>query len=500
MTAIGLEFCDVSVQAAQGDGEAGIRLLPAPGGSTALLRWPAFVAHDGSRFVYGRAAEEIWHVHPRKVCHNFLAHLSREASPLSLDGKFLSYSQLGYFFLRDFCQQTFTTAPDRLVLAVPGTFLKDAAAEDEKIGLLLGMARELGWPLAGVVDLACAALCDPSLPGAHASWPIVVLDVHLDNAELTLFEPGQQLKRVDFQQLPLSGFAQLLKQFVTAMGNRFLRHTAFDILADGRLEQAFYGQVKDFVFGSMPEFHFQINTAKRAYEMTATRELLLADAQPFVTPLVGAVNTLLRKHAIDVHACTLALTARASAIPGLEARFRQAGHHLLLRLPRGAAAQGAARLAADLPVPADVSDVPVLTAVTLEQANLRRGAVWEMRLQRAVIPGLRSVPTHVIIDGIGHPLLGNGAVKIGSPNLSNLDVVLPAPFKAAPDCLVLLVRDAGRLWLDDAGSSETGTVFIDTSGRLPVEAGDRMIVRVGEISAELLFATCRPGRATEQHS
>ena len=494
MTDLGLELCDVSLHAAVNDGERAVRPLEAPGGSTALFSWPAFVAREGNDFIYGRAAEGIWHVQPRNVCHNFLDHLSREASPLALDGKFLSYSQLGYFFLRDYGRQSFASLPDKIVLAVPGTFLKDAATEDEKVGLLLGMARELKWPLAGVVDMACAALCDPSLPGAHASWPIVVLDVHLDNAEISLFQTDGQLKRVDFIQLPQSGFAQLLKQTVTAMGNRFLRHTAFDILADGRLEQAFYRQVKDFAFGGVPEFHFQINTAKRAYEMTATREQLLADAQAFVAALATAMTGLLRKHSLDPHACTLALTERGSAIPGLELRFRQAGFHHFLRLPRGAAAQGAARLAADLAVPADVSDVPVLTGVPLEQANLRRGALWEMRLQRATIPGARQVPTHVIIDGIGHPLLGNGLVKIGSPGLPNLDVTLPAPFRATPDCVVLLMRDAGRLWLDEAGASATGTVFLDTSSRLPVEAGDRMIVRVGEIGAELLFATCRNGR------
>jgi len=494
MTVIGLELCDVSLQAAASDGEAAVRLLPAPGGSTALISWPAFVARDGNNFMYGRAAEDIWHVHPRKVCHYFLERLSRESSPLSLDGKFLSYSQLGYFFLRDYGQQAFASPPDKLVLAVPGTFLKDSATEDEKVGLLLGMARELKWPLAGVVDMACAALCDPSLPGVHASWPILVLDVHLDGAELSLFETTQQLKRVDFQLLPQAGFAQLLKQAVTAMGNRFLRHTAFDILADGRLEQAFYAQVKDFSFGGTPEFHFQINTAKRAYEMTATRELLLADTQSFVAMLAGAVTALLRKHAIDVHSCTLALTARASAVPGLETRFRQAGLHHLLRLPRAAAAQGAVRLAADMPVPSDVADVPVLTSVGLDQANLRRGATWEMRLQRATIPGIRQVPTHVILDGIGHPLLGNGTVKIGSPSLPNLDVVLPAPFKASPDCLVQLVRDAGRLWLDESQLGGNSTVVADSAGRIPVEAGDRMIVRVGEIGTELLFATCRTGR------
>ena len=142
--------------------------------------------------------------------------------------------------------------------------------------------------------------------------------------------------------------------------------------------------------------------------------------------------------------------------------------------------------------------MPVLTAVAPEQANLRRGATWEMRLQRATIAGTREVPTHIILDGIGHPMRGNGTVQIGSPARTNLDLALPAPFKAAPDCLVQLIRDDGRLWLDDALLSEGGTTVPGFAGRLPVEAGDRMIVRVGEIGVELLFATCRTGRAQKQ--
>jgi hypothetical protein len=85
-------------------------------------------------------------------------------------------------------------------------------------------------------------------------------------------------------------------------------------------------------------------------------------------------------------------------------------------------------------------------------------------------------------------------VKIGSPGAGQVDVVLPAPFKAAPDCVVQLTRESGRLWLDESVLGGHRTTDSNPPGRLPVEAGDRMVVSVGEIGAELLFATCRPGR------
>lgn len=493
MKTLGLELCDVSLRAAKADVGQPAEVLDTPNGIGALVDWPGFVAQDGSDFSFGRNAEGVWHVHPRKVCHNFLDHLSREASPLAQDGKFLSYSQLSYFFLGDFDRQVIApAAAQRLVLAVPGAYLKDAATEEEKVGLLLGLARELKWPLAAVADMAAAALCDPRLTGLHASWPVVVLDVHLHGSEITLFLPGDGLRRADFMPMPQLGLVQFFKQATTALGNRFLRHTAFDILADGRLEQAFYRQVKEFILSRAPEFHFQINTAKRAYEMNATREQLRVDAQPTVTTLLGGVTMLLGKHGIDPHACTLALTARAAAIPGLDTRLRQAGINHILRLAQDAATCGAVHLGGMLAVPEDISDVPVLTSVELAQASLKQGALWEARLHRATIAGARTVPTHVIIEGVGHPLLGNGVVQIGAPGRPGVDVALPEPFKASPDCVVQLVRDGERLWFDEnqAGGGAT-PAEVAVSAKVPVEAGDRMVVRLGEVGVELLFAACR---------
>src|SRR5581483_11039458 len=108
------------------------------------------------------------------------------------------------------------------------------------------------------------------------------------------FTTEEKLGRKDFLHLPHSGYAQLLKHFTSTMGNRFLRHTAFDILEDGRIEQTFFRQTKDFLLGEAPEHRYQINTATRTYEMIAKREQLASDAQQFVQSLVQGLQTFVQ--------------------------------------------------------------------------------------------------------------------------------------------------------------------------------------------------------------
>lgn len=47
------------------------------------------------------------------------------------------------------------------------------------------MASELKLPLAGMIDLACAALCNPRSPGFNHALPVVVIDLTLDGAGIS---------------------------------------------------------------------------------------------------------------------------------------------------------------------------------------------------------------------------------------------------------------------------------------------------------------------------
>lgn len=490
MATIGLELCDAGFLTASCD-KNDPQLIDVPD-QNGVPDWPGFAYAEGNKLLFGRAAEDNWFVHPRRVLHTFWARLTHEPSTLTVGVKPPSFSELAFFFLREYATRLATTAPsvDKVVVAIPGAYLKDPNTEDEKIGLLLGMFSELKLPLAGFIDMACASLCDPRAQGFNPALPVVVVDLHLEGADVTLLSTDERLEARDFIHLPNSGYAHLLKQLTGTMGNRFLRQTTFDILEDGRIEQTFFRQTKEFLLSEAPEWRYHINTATRAYEMIAKREQLASDAQAFASALAQSVQSFIRNSPHASEPCTLAFTDRTSHVPGLEAKLRAAGFSRLLRLPRGAAASGAARIgAARLNVPADIADAAVERSVSLAEARRSTATQWEARLQKNRQISARVPPTHAILDGIGHAIGNKPRFTIGLAELG-ADVALPDTFSAADDCAVPLVLEQGRLWFVDAAPTRSDAPLAASTPRTPIDAGDRLTVRCGNLAAEILFAHC----------
>ena len=499
MPTLGIELCDAAFQAATCSNHDAQSLSVAD--ATGAIDWPGFAYHDGQKFHFGRAAEDQWFVHPRRVAHTFWTRLAHEPSTIGPAGKLAPFSELAFHFFREFAERASTAAhSEKIVLAVPGTYLKDPATEEEKIGLLLGMAGELKLPLAGIADMACAALCDPRGHGFNPALPVVVVDLHLEGADITLVGTEEHLERRDFIHLPHSGYAQLLKHLTATMGNRFLRHTAFDILEDGRIEQLFFRQTKDFLLNTAPEHRFQINTATRTYEMLAKREQLATDAAAFVATLVQGIQNFIHHSPHGAEPCTVALTDRAGRLPGLESKLRAAGFHRILRLPAGAAACGAARIGESrLKLPADLGDVPVETAVPIALARRSTAAAWEARLQKfRHSGGARPAPTHVILDGVGTALGTANRFTIGVPGVG-ADLALPDSFGTADDCTVPLVRDGGRLWFVDTALRSGGGTVPPASARTAIDAGDRLTIRCGTTAVDFLFAHCGIANGARAH-
>lgn len=470
----------IAATAARG-GEATL----ATGATGATLGWPGFAFHDGTGYRFGRPAEDEWLVHPRRVSHTFWSRLAHEPSGIGPAQRPAPRSELAFHFLRDFLARTGLSAaePANVAFAVPGHYLKDAATEEERIGLLLGMAHELRLPLSGLIDAACAALCDPRSDGFDATLPVVVIDLQLEGADLTLVTTEERLERAGFAHLPNSGHARLQKHLLATMGNRFLRHTAFDILADGRIEQLFFRQTKEFLLSGAADHRFQLNTADRTYEMPAKREQLIADAQGFTSELVQGVREFIQHAPTGRVPCTLALTASAALVPGLESALAGAGFSRQLRLPPGAAAIGAARIAAAKLKPlADVADAPLLTAIDLTLARTAKTAAWDVQLHR-LRQGAGLTPTHAIIDGVGHSLAGTGRFVIGHA-APGVDLTLPDSSRSAGTPTITLLRETGMLRLLEKPTDQP-------SAAVPLHAGDQLVIRRGDDApVVVLFARC----------
>jgi hypothetical protein len=228
--------------------------------------------------------------------------------------------------------------------------------------------------------------------------------------------------------------------------------------------------------------------------MQVKRDQLCADAQGFVATIVQGLQSFAQGALPSGSLCTLALTDRAARLPGLEPRLRASGFPRILRLPRGAAAAGAAQIGVRrLSVPADLADVPVETAVHRADACCLVATPWEARLVKLREPGPRLPPTHAILNGTGVPI-GHGPRFTIGPAETNATLALPQAFNATGDCTVTLAVEDGRLWFTDASLLRESGTAPGLAVRLAVEAGDRLALQAGAQNAEILFAHCPNSR------
>ncbi len=487
MNVLGIELCDAGLLTAREDGDSA--RLAGPSSTSGDLGWPAVSLRRGESLVHGPEAEAAWFEHPRLVSHLFWEKLSHEPSELqSPNGSPYSFSQLAFYFLNDYVKRLHTGAgpADKVALAIPGHYLRDPAVEEEKVGLLLGMAAELKLPLVRIVDMACAALWEPAAREFPRNLPIVHVDVHLHGAEISLLRrEDDTLARAACHHVPQAGYAQILRHLKNAMGNRFLRHTAFDIHEDRRLEQAFYDQTKQFLLApsqSDREFLYQLNTGYRSYQMVATRTQLETDIQGFDQMIVLGVSTVAADAALAPGRCVVSLSDRAARLDGLRARLRDAGFNRVFALRPGAAALGAATLARDCPAVDDLADVEVDLRVPLLHGAGHDRPV-ESVLHRANEGAERPAPSHVIVDGIGHAIGAHGLTLGTRHAVSGVDVALPDSFDGVGDYVVRVLREGGELKLEMPGGAGDPPS--------PVAAGDRLALRSGGLATELIFAFCK---------
>jgi hypothetical protein len=164
----------------------------------------------------------------------------------------------------------------------------------------------------------------------------------------------------------------------------------------------------------------------------------------------------------------------------LEARLRAVTPARVLRLPGHAAAVGAALLGQTAAEPpADLAEVPVWTEIQLPAVTPIPAGAWRLRVARSSGGELESVPTHLVLAGLAHPLPRQRRLTFGPP-AANPDLPLPLP-TGSPAWTV--VHEGGRWYFAGAGAGEPTA---------PLSAGDRLELALGDEKTELLLVRCLP--------
>ncbi len=443
MATIGIELVDACLTAVRD----GARVAASPG--VALL--------DPAGLVVGEAAAAGARLQPVFANDRFWSDLSVDSIAGSGASQY-SHADLAQAHLSALWQQV--AAPgDEAVFAVPGSMRLHQA------GLALGIARQIGLPVAGVVDAAVAACA-----GLAARESVLHLDIQLHQAVLTELHGAATLRRRRVEIAPRAGLKVMHAAWAQLVSEAMVRRTRFDPLHQAATEQQLYQRLPDWLaaLARQESIDAVIETGGGSFSATVGREQFTLAAEAWYAQLSELVHA---SHRAD-ESVTLALSARAAALPALGARLAELPGLEVVTLPDTAAAAAAVAQAAAI----GPADPPVLVT-----ALGRDRPASKATRRRSAAPA----PTHVIQGGQAHPIDERPLViGAGDGEGRRISLAGPAAGISRRHC-TLLRRDGGVIVRDH---SRYGT-FVNgerAEGETVLSAGDRLRVGTPGVVLELV--------------
>ena len=210
------------------------------------LQWkdrsPGIALLDGHRILVGREAVSRARLKPRWVANRFWDRLDTQPLgrpfPRDLRNADLVHAHLTEVWQRVRQGMDSRSAPDieAVVLAVPGFY------SERQLGLLLGVGRACGMPIAGMVDAAVAA----SVAATKAERALHV-DVLLQRVVLTEMGQAGSLARQRVESEESTGLAKVMDLWAKLIASRFVQQTRFDPFHHGETEQDLYDRLPGWI-------------------------------------------------------------------------------------------------------------------------------------------------------------------------------------------------------------------------------------------------------------
>jgi hypothetical protein len=444
MATLGIEFVDTALIATRD----GARVAASPG--VALV--------SGTEIVAGEAAAAAARTSPGLANDRYWSDLAMD-SLARIEEPQVSHADLAHAHLASLWHAA-AEPGDEAAFAVPGTL------RPRQLGLLLGIARHAGIPVAGVVDAALAATAD-----LEARATVLHLDVQRYQAVLTELAGGAVLRRRRVEAAPRAGQKAMFSAWAQLVAEALVRRTRFDPLHQAATEQQLHQRLAGWLAGlaERESLDATIDTDGGSFSATVRREQFTLAAEAWYAQLSELVQGL---HRLDEPA-TLALSARAALLPALAERLGSLPGIDVVELSDTAAAAGAAARAADL----GPAEPP-----TLVTALARAYPVAGGERRRAV-----SVPaTHVIQNGRAHAIAGEPIV-VGAGGGEGRRIALAAGLAGISRRHCTLLSERGRAIVRDHSRYGTFLNGERVQGEAELGAGDRL--RIGTPGTVLELVT-----------
>ena len=446
MSRIALEIVDAGLLAAR----EGAVSSPSPG--LAVL--------DPAGLAVGREAAVQARLKPVLAFDRFWSDLTTDPLPRVVP-RAGSRADLAYAHLSRVWAEEATTG-DEALLALPGTM---RAAE---IGLLCGIAQAASIPVAGCVDLAVAACA-----AIQAHETVLHLDLQLHQAVLTELHGSKMLRRRRVEVAPRVGLKALYGAWAQLVSEAMIRRTRFDPLHQASTEQQLYDRLPAWLasLNGTESVDVELEASAGRFGVSLRRDQFIFAAEAFYTQLVDLVR--LSRRAGDP--VTIALSARAAALPALAERCASLGDVDTVVLPVGAPALGALAWA------------PALTerAGTLVIALERNSA--PKHASRSVTAARGDMPTHVVFGARAHRISTEPLV-IGIAGGGDRSITVSGPAAGISRSHCTLVEQDGAAIVRDHSRYGTFLNGERVSGVTQLTAGDRLRIGTPGVVLELVAA------------
>jgi hypothetical protein len=415
-----------------------------------LLDGPGYAAVAGAALLFGQQARAVIRLHARQASRRHWAGLSDAPLPQPVAGCLtpadLVHGHLAQLWAR--CEG----ASGAVLAVMPGW-------SEAQLGLLLGIAHDVGMPVVGLVDAAVAASRRP-YPG-RVLWH---LQATLGDAWVTRIEQGGGAAALgDRHRVEQAGIESLERGCAEYIARRFVECSRFDPMHAASSEQQLFDRLPDWLAAAARQERVDMTLEHGGNAFTAW--LGAAELRNRVARLCEPLLRRMRALASPREPAVVEVHGRLADFPGVIEALALLPACVVVLLEPGAAARGALRVRA--------------AAAPAGGLALTRALPWDRPPEdgHGVVPGVGALPpTHVVFNGRAWRLDGE-PVEIGTDIAdSAYGIRLDARAQAVSRRHCTIQPEGGRVMVHD--QSRYGTLLnghrIDGSAVL--QAGDVLAV------------------------
>jgi hypothetical protein len=466
MGLIGLELNDSGILAVGG---SPLKLLELDGQDQES---PGFALPQKKGLLVGQAAAGKAHLFPRQILNRFWDQLNTE--PLEQTGRHfpLNHAEIVFHHLALIWRQL-QSRGDEIVMAVPSFY------DREHLGLILGMAQELGMPVKGFVPLSLAA-------SSHAcpEKMLLYLDIHLHRIEVVYLEQGEHLTIRDSAVSVDRGLRLLYQKLVDMIAQEFVRTTRFDPFHQAASEQELYDRLPGVLahFQHNASMVFELTGGSAPYSITLERDSIIRNAKPIYSELLRQIKRMQNKRGKGRTSLALQLSHRLARLPGCREMLATLKDVQIIELDHGAAAGGVCRIWNQLAAGGQNEGISFFNSRPWQPRQQSDAAGFETD---GIPP---AEPTHLLYGSIAYPITEKPLTIGRAKDSEDNDIIISTETTgvSAKHCTIAL-HDRDIILTD----TSTQGIYVDekqVNGSIKLQLGQ--IIRVGTPGEHLQLIAC----------